>query len=160
MLNINVITVGKLKEAYLRDACGEYVKRLGAYSRIKIIELPESRLPDDPSDKEIAAALDNEAKQIMASVPQNSAVIAMCIEGKTMSSEDFSKKLTDFGVNGKSTVSLIIGSSFGLAQSVKNSADIRMSMSPMTFPHQLARVMLLEQLYRAMSIANNGKYHK
>lgn len=160
MLNINVITVGKLKEAYLRDACGEYVKRLGAYSRIKIIELPESRLPDDPSDKEIAAALDNEAKQIMASVPQNSAVIAMCIEGKTMSSEDFSKKLTDFGVNGKSTVSLIIGSSFGLAQSVKNSADMRMSMSPMTFPHQLARVMLLEQLYRAMSIANNGKYHK
>lgn len=160
MLNINVITVGKLKESYLRDACAEYIKRLGAYSKIKVTELPESRLPDNPSDKEIAAALENEGKAILAAVPSGSAVIAMCIEGQQMSSEEFSARLEKFGIEGKSSVSVIIGSSFGLADSVKRSAALRMSMSKMTFPHQLARVMILEQLYRAMSISNGGKYHK
>lgn len=155
MLNINVITVGKLKESYLRDACAEYEKRLGAYSTIKVIELAESRLPDSPSQKEIANALENEADMILKKITPQSAVIAMCIEGKMMSSEDFSHKL-----EGKSTVNLIIGSSYGLSDRVKSAAHLRLSMSPMTFPHQLARVMLLEQLYRAMSISANGKYHK
>ncbi|MBQ7782519.1 MAG: 23S rRNA (pseudouridine(1915)-N(3))-methyltransferase RlmH [Oscillospiraceae bacterium] len=160
MLNINVITVGKLKENYLRDACNEYTKRLGAYSKIKITELAEARLPDNPSEKEIENALENEAKAILAAIPSGSAVIAMCIEGKLLSSEEFSARLEKFAVEGKSTVCLIIGSSFGLSPSVKNAAHLRMSMSPMTFPHQLARVMLLEQLYRGLSISNNGKYHK
>lgn len=160
MLNINVITVGKLKESYLRDACAEYEKRLGAYSTIKVIELAESRLPDSPSQKEIANALENEADMILKKLTPQSAVIAMCIEGKMMSSEDFSHKLEGFVLEGKSTVNLIIGSSYGLSDRVKSAAHLRLSMSPMTFPHQLARVMLLEQLYRAMSISANGKYHK
>lgn len=159
MMNINLITVGKLKESYLRDACAEYVKRLGAYCRIKITELQESRLSDNPSEKEIAAALDNEGKAIL-SAAVGSAIIAMCIEGRQMSSEKFSSTLDRMGVEGKSSVSIIIGSSFGLSENVKKAAEIRMSMSEMTFPHQLARVMILEQLYRAMSISNGGKYHK
>ncbi len=160
MLNVTLITVGKLKEGYLRDACAEYSKRLGAYCKLRIVELAESRLPDNPSDKEIAAALDNESKAILGAVPPSSAIIAMCIEGKQFSSEGFSERLDKLAVDGKSSVALIIGSSFGLADSVKNAAHIKMSMSEMTFPHQLARVMLLEQLYRAMSISAGGKYHK
>ncbi|MGN0666114.1 MAG: 23S rRNA (pseudouridine(1915)-N(3))-methyltransferase RlmH [Huintestinicola sp.] len=160
MLNVNLITVGKLKEEYLRSACAEYIKRLGAYCKIKVIELPESRLPDNPSQKEISAALANEGKQISGYFRPDCANIAMCIEGKQMSSEKFSQTLTELGVRGKSTVNLIIGSSFGIDESIKQSADIRLSMSEMTFPHQLARVMLLEQLYRAFSIASGGKYHK
>ena len=135
-------------------------KRLGAYSTIKVIELAESRLPDSPSQKEIANALENEADMILKKITPQSAVIAMCIEGKMMSSEDFSHKLEGFALEGKSTVNLIIGSSYGLSDRVKSAAHLRLSMSPMTFPHQLARVMLLEQLYRAMSISANGKYHK
>ena len=154
MLNINVITVGKLKESYLRDACAEYEKRLGAYSTIKVIELAESRLPDSPSQKEIANALENEADMILKKITPQSAVIAMCIEGKMMSSEDFSHKLEGFALEGKSTVNLIP------FLNQQRAAHLRLSMSPMTFPHQLARVMLLEQLYRAMSISANGKYHK
>lgn len=160
MLNVNLITVGKLKESYLREACAEYEKRLGAYCRIKITELSESRLPENPSSKEISAALENEGDAILRQIPRESAVIAMCIEGKMLSSEELSRKIEGFGVEGKSTLSLIIGSSYGLADKVKSRADMRLSMSPMTFPHQLARVMLLEQLYRAMSISANGKYHK
>lgn len=159
MMNVNVITVGKLKESYLRDACAEYVKRLGAYCKIKVVELNESRLPDSPSDKEIAAALENESKAILAAASQG-AIIAMCIEGSQFSSEEFSAKLDKMGVDGISTVNIIIGSSFGLSDSVKKAAALRMSMSKMTFPHQLARVMILEQLYRAMSISGGGKYHK
>lgn len=159
MYNINLITVGKLKESYLRDACAEYTKRLGAYCHIKITELPESRLPDDPSEKVIKAALDTEAEAIL-SAAGNSTVIAMCIEGKMMSSEELARKFESLAVGGNSSVSLVIGSSFGLSDKVKNAAALRLSMSPMTFPHQLARVMLLEQIYRAMSILGNGKYHK
>ncbi|MGN0641994.1 MAG: 23S rRNA (pseudouridine(1915)-N(3))-methyltransferase RlmH [Huintestinicola sp.] len=160
MQNVNLITVGKLKESYLRDACAEYIKRLGAYCKLKVIELPESRLPDDPSEKEISAALDNEAKLISGYFKTDCANIAMCIEGKQLSSEKFSERLVKFGVDGKSTLNIIIGSSFGIAESIKKSADMRLSMSEMTFPHQLARVMVLEQLYRAFSIASGGKYHK
>lgn len=160
MFNINIITVGKLKENYLKDACNEYIKRLGVYCKVKVTELPEYRLPDKPSEKEISNALTAEGESILAVLPKVGAAAAMCIEGKQMSSEDFAKKLEKFASEGKSTVSFIIGSSFGLSDNVKQSADIRMSMSEMTFPHQLARVMLLEQIYRALSILNNGKYHK
>ncbi|MCM1523328.1 MAG: 23S rRNA (pseudouridine(1915)-N(3))-methyltransferase RlmH [Ruminococcus sp.] len=160
MFNINIIAVGKLKEDYLKSACGEYIKRLGAYCRVKIAEIPESRLSSDPLEKEIENALIAEGENILAALPKNGAAAAMCIEGKQMGSEEFAERLEKFASEGKSTVSFIIGSSYGLSDGVKAAADIRMSMSAMTFPHQLARVMLLEQIYRAVSILNNGKYHK
>ena len=161
MQKVNIVCVGKLKEAYWRDAVAEYSKRLGAFCTFAVCELPESKLPDAPSQKEISAALGKEAtlmeKYLSAKGAYN---IALCIEGKTISSEALSERLAETAVNGSGTVNLFIGSSFGLADSVKNACDMRLSMSPMTFPHQLARVMLCEQLYRAFSIASHGKYHK
>lgn len=159
-MNIHLIAVGKLKEDYFREACGEYAKRIGAYGKVKITELSEARLSDSPSEKEIAAALEAESKAILAAVPSGSAVIAMCIEGTQMSSEELSARLDKFALEGKSTVCFIIGSSFGLSDSVKNAASLKLSMSKMTFPHRLARVMVLEQIYRALSISGGGKYHK
>lgn len=158
--NITIIAVGKIKEDYLRAACGEYVKRLGAYGKAAVIEIPESRLPESPSPGQISAALETEGKAILSNLPKGNAVIAMCIEGEQMTSEGLSEKLTGFSSRGKSGAAVIIGSSCGLSETVKKAADIKLSMSKMTFPHQLARVMTAEQLYRAMSIANSGKYHK
>lgn len=158
MLNVKIITVGKLKEKYLKDACNEYMKRLQRFCRPEIIELAESRLPDDPSQAEIQKALENESGSILKAA--DGFKIALCIEGKQMSSPKLAEKMSQIPLLGFSSVSFIIGSSFGLADCVKNAADLRLSMSEMTFPHQLARVMLLEQIYRAFQIKNNGKYHK
>ena len=158
MLNVKIITVGKLKEKYLKDACNEYMKRLQRFCRPEIIELAESRLPDDPSQVEIQKALENESGSILKAA--DGFKIALCIEGKQMSSPKLAEKMSQIPLSGFSSVSFIIGSSFGLADCVKNAADLRLSMSEMTFPHQLARVMLLEQIYRAFQIKNNGKYHK
>ena len=158
MLRLRVIAVGKLKEAYLRDACAEYAKRISRFAELKLVELPEARLPETPGDAEIQGALNQEATSMLKAC--EGYVIALCIEGKELSSEAFAARLSDLAVQGQSTVTLLIGSSHGLADTVKQRADLRFSMSPMTFPHQLARVMLLEQLYRAMQIANGGKYHK
>ncbi len=152
--------MGKLKESYFKEACAEYAKRLGAYCRIKITELPESRLSDNPSEKEIAAALENEGKQILTLIPQSAAVIPLCIEGTELSSEMLARRLDKLMTEGTSCICFIIGSSYGLSDSVKKRAVLRLSMSPMTFPHRLARVMLLEQIYRSFSILGNGKYHK
>ncbi len=161
MMTVHLITVGKLKEKYLVSACSEYVKRLGAYCNILVDELPESKLPDDPSPKQIENALQNEGKKMLSIINSRKAFnIAMCIEGKMLSSEDFSAKIEQAAVNGASFMNIFIGSSFGIADEVKKACDFKLSMSPMTFPHQLARVMVLEQLYRAFSISNNGKYHK
>ena len=161
MIRINLITVGKLKEKYWRDAAAEYSKRLGAFCKLEIVELNESRLSDNPSEKEIAAALENEAKAMKSYTDIKGAYnIAMCIEGKQLSSEKLSKKLSECGLNGFSTVNFIIGSSFGIAPEIKAKADLRLSMSEMTFPHQLARIMLLEQVYRAFQISANTRYHK
>lgn len=161
MLNINLITVGKLKESYLRDACAEYQKRLQAFCKLNIVELNESRLPDSPSEKEIKTALSNEGKAMMSLLSGNSCYnITMCIEGKQLSSVKFAEKLEKISVDGKSTVNIVIGSSFGIADEIKAMSDFKLSMSEMTFPHQLARVMLLEQLYRAFQINSGGKYHK
>ena len=158
MLNVKIITVGKLKEKYLKDACNEYMKRLQRFCRPEIIELAESRLPDDPSQAEIQKALENESGSILKAA--DGFKIALCIEGKQMSRPKLGEKMSQIPLSGFSSVSFIIGSSFGLADCVKNAADLRLSMSEMTFPHQLARVMLLEQIYRAFQIKNNGKYHK
>ncbi|WP_295211483.1 23S rRNA (pseudouridine(1915)-N(3))-methyltransferase RlmH [Ruminococcus sp.] len=161
MIKINLITVGKLKEKYWRDAAAEYSKRLGAFCKLDIVELNESRLSDDPSEKEKSAALEAEAKMMKNYLDTKGAFnIAMCIEGKQLSSEKLSQKLSDCGLNGFSTVNFIIGSSFGIAPEVKSRAHMKLSMSEMTFPHQLARIMLLEQIYRAFQISANTKYHK
>ena len=157
-MNINLIVIGKLKEDYLRSACAEYIKRLGRFCTLKIHELDEYRLSDNPSGKEIAAALKKEAEQIKKYA--GGYIIPMCIEGKQLSSEELSEKISAAGVNGFNTVTFIIGSSFGLDDEIKSMGNIKLSMSKMTFPHQLARVMILEQIYRAFQISSNGKYHK
>lgn len=161
MININLIAIGKLKESYLRDAVSEYSKRLSGFCKLNIIELPESRLSDNPSEKEIQNALSNEAKLIESYINKKSVFnIVMCIEGKQLSSEELSSKIEEVGINGKSTINFIIGSSFGISTEIKSFSDMKLSMSKMTFPHQLARVLLLEQIYRAFQISNGGKYHK
>ncbi|MBE6861427.1 MAG: 23S rRNA (pseudouridine(1915)-N(3))-methyltransferase RlmH [Ruminococcus sp.] len=158
MMTINLIVIGKLKEDYLRSACAEYIKRLGRYCTFELHELDECRLSDNPSDKEIASALKKEAEQIKKYA--KGMIIPMCIEGKQLSSIELSETISEAGVNGFSTVTFIIGSSFGIDSEIKSMGQLRLSMSKMTFPHQLARVMLLEQIYRAFQIAGGGKYHK
>lgn len=158
MLEVKLICIGKLKEKYWRDAVAEYAKRLSAFCRFSIVELNEARLPQNPSEAEIARALEEEAKAISASVGR-SAVYALCIEGKMLSSEKLAAELEAAAVGGASSVVFVIGSSHGLHESAK-ALGKRISMSPMTFPHQLARVMLCEQIYRAFSINAGTKYHK
>lgn len=160
MQKIIILCVGKLKENYLREACAEYAKRLGRYADFKITELDEERLPDDPSQAQINSTLRKEGERIIAKIPQGAKVISMCIEGAQKSSEQLAKTLSDFAVSGDSTVVFIIGGSWGLSDEVKNRSSVRLSMSKMTFPHQLARVMLCEQIYRAFQINSGGKYHK
>lgn len=159
-MNVTVICLGKLKEAYLRDACAEYAKRLGAFCRINIVELNPVKLPENPSAAQIEAALESEGRLITEKIPKGAACFAMCIEGKQYPSEKFSALLETAGVEGGANVVFIIGSSFGLSEKIKQLCKYRLSMSQMTFPHQLARVMLLEQIYRAFQISNGGKYHK
>lgn len=160
MINVSIIALGKLKESYLKDAMAEYQKRLSTDCRFNVIELNPKKLSDNPSQTEIDNALKEEAKLIKAKIPANSAVYAMCIEGKQLSSEELSGKLQKDAVNGKNNAVFIIGSSYGLADEIKSMSDFRLSMSKMTFPHQLARVMLAEQIYRAVQIEKGTKYHK
>lgn len=160
MINVNIICIGKLKEDYLRAACAEYQKRLGAFCKLTVTELSPSKLPESPNDAQITAALNDEAERILSKISANDAVFAMCIEGKELSSEALSAKIDELAVSGFGSICFIIGGSHGLAPQVKQRAKIRLSMSPMTFPHQLARVMLLEQIYRSFMISSGGKYHK
>ena len=159
MQRITVLCVGKLKEKFYADAAAEYIKRLSRYCKLDVVELPETRLPEDPSPAETQKALAAEANAIRQKL-EGGAVVAMCIEGQTCSSEALSKKLAAFALEGKSKVTFLIGGSFGLDETLKKQADWRLSMSPMTFPHHLARVMLLEQIYRACQIAEGTRYHK
>ena len=159
MQKVSILCVGKLKEKFYRDAVEEYSKRLQRFCKLEITELPETRLPEDPSPAEIKRALAAEANAIRQKL-EGGAVVAMCIEGQTCSSEALSKKLAAFALEGKSKVTFLIGGSFGLDETLKKQADWRLSMSPMTFPHHLARVMLLEQIYRACQIAEGTRYHK
>lgn len=160
MLNVMIICVGKLKEKFWTDACNEYAKRLKGFCSFSIIEVDEEKLPDTPSPAQIQNTLEKEGQRIIAKIPKNAKIISMCIEGKQKSSEKFAKEISDLALNGASTFAFIIGGSWGLSQNVKNLSAIRLSMSEMTFPHQLARVMLCEQIYRAFQITSNGKYHK
>jgi Uncharacterized conserved protein len=159
MPDITIVAVGKLKEAYWAAAVGEYQKRLGAYCNCQIIEIPEYRLPAAPSGAQIQRGLEAEGEHILAKIPPRAQVFALCIEGAALSSEQLSKTLENALLN-TSKIAFIIGSSHGIAQSVKQAAHFRLSLSAMTLPHQLARVVLCEQLYRAMSILHQGKYHK
>ena len=160
MQRVTVLCVGKLKEKFYIDAAAEYVKRLQRHCKLELIELPEQRLPDDPSPAEIQKALRAEGDAIREKLPKGGAVIALCIEGKPCSSQELSRRMADFGVQGKTQLTFLIGGSVGLDEDLKRMADWRLSMSPMTFPHHMARIMLLEQIYRAYQIADGTKYHK
>lgn len=160
MLKVKIITVGKLKEKYLRDAQSEYLKRLTAFCKAEVIELSEERLPDNPSEAQIKACLQKEASRIKKEIPADAFVYSMLIEGKELSSEELAKSFEKNAVSGKSTLVFVVGSSFGLDEELKKESDFALSFSKMTFPHQLARIMLLEQVYRAFSINAGTKYHK
>ena len=160
MQKVSIICVGKMKEKFYIEAAAEYVKRLSRFCKLDIVDLPEDRLPDDPSQAQIDAALAKEADAIRAKLPASCYIIAMCVEGKTRSSEELAKLMEDSVHQGGSHLVFLIGGSFGLHPSVKALASFKLSMSPMTFPHHLARVMLLEQIYRGYQINNGSKYHK
>ncbi len=160
MLTLNIVCVGGLREEYFRAASSEYEKRLNAMCKLTVCELPAVNLPQEPSDAQIAAALEKESGLIKKKLLPNAVTYALCIEGKQRSSEVLAKELESSAVFGKSAFNFIIGSSYGLSPRIKSAADVKMSMSEMTFPHRLARIMLLEQLYRALSINSGGKYHK
>lgn len=156
---VRFITVGSLKEPYLRDAAAEYKKRLSGMCRVEEIELKEVRLPDDPSESEIKKALSEEAKAILAAIPPRAYPIAMCVEGTQMSSPKLAEKLEAVTAE-TGEICFIIGSSHGLAPEVKSAARLRLSISELTFPHQLMRVVLYEAVYRCYQIAKGTKYHK
>lgn len=160
MQKVTVLCVGKLKEKFYADAAAEYVKRLSRCCKLHIVELPEERLPEDPSPARIDAALAKEADAIRGKLPAGAGVVALCVEGRMCSSEELAELLQDWAGHGESHLVFLIGGSFGLHASIKAEAKIRLSMSPMTFPHHLARVMLLEQIYRAYQINAGTKYHK
>ena len=160
MFSLTLITVGKLKEKFYTAAAQEYAKRLRAYARFDLLELPEQRLPEVPSPAQVEAGLKKEGEQILAKVPKGAWLCVMSPEGRLLSSEQLADTLAGVKSGGKSSACFVIGSSFGLAPEVKQRADLLLSMSKMTFPHHLARVMLLEQLYRAEAIQAGSKYHK
>lgn len=160
MLNITVLHVGEFKEKYLKDAYSEYLKRISAYAEVEDINIKEAFLSSSPSESEIQKALSLEAKEISKHLDSKAKKIALCVEGKGVSSEEFADIFSSSALEGKSRVILVIGSSYGLSEEVKKACDLRLSFSKMTFPHQLMRVMLSEQIYRAMSINAGKNYHK
>lgn len=160
MFHITLIAMGKLKEKFYLSAAEEYEKRLKGYCDFQLIELPEFRLSENPSAAEISAGLDREAEQILSKIPKGAWFCTLTPEGKLLSSEDFADKIKDVKLSGKSSICFLIGSSFGISPKIKQLADFKLSMSPMTFPHHLARVMVLEQIYRAEAIQSGSKYHK
>ncbi|MBQ9531391.1 MAG: 23S rRNA (pseudouridine(1915)-N(3))-methyltransferase RlmH [Eubacterium sp.] len=158
-MKINIIAVGKLKEKYLVDACSEYLKRLKAYAKVEIIQINEYKANDNPSVSEIEIIKEKEGEMILSKISKGAFVIPMCIEGNQLSSEEFSKKIENIMLsNGE--IDFIIGGSFGLSDKVKQRGNLKLSFGKITLPHQLMRVVLCEQIYRAFSIMNNSKYHK
>lgn len=160
MFDITLITIGKLKEKFYLSAAEEYAKRLKGYCRFQLLELPEHRLPDNPSQAEITAGLEKEADLIISRIPKGAWFCVFTPEGKILSSEEFAGKLQEVKLSGKSSACFLIGSSFGMADRIKQMADFKLSMGKMTFPHHLARIIVLEQLYRAEAIQAGSKYHK
>lgn len=159
MIKVTVIALGKLKEKYLRDASAEYQKRLSRYCNFNLIEIEPAKLGEKPSKSEIDTALQKEAETIIKKIPAGNCVFSLCVEGKPLSSEEFAQKTGDLENNGKG-ITFVIGSSYGLHESIKNLSNFKLSLSKMTFPHQLFRVMLLEQIYRSFKINEGSNYHK
>ena len=161
MINVTLITLGKVQKGFLTDGCNEYIKRLRTMCDFKLVEIEDEPLPEKNLNHTlIDKALEKESGKIISAIPRQSYVIAMCIEGKQLASRDFAKLFNQKAVEGYSSICLIIGSSHGLSEKVKARRDLRMSFSKMTFPHQLFRLMALEQIYRAFSINAGTKYHK
>ena len=160
MQKVTIICTGKLKEKFYLDAAAEYAKRLSRFCTLTILELPEERLPESPSPAQIEAALAREADAVRAKLPAGCLLIAMCVEGQERSSEALARYLAEAAARGAGHIVFLIGSSYGMHHSLKQQADLRLSMSPMTFPHHLARVMLLEQIYRSFKIREGSSYHK
>jgi len=159
-MKIRIICVGKIREKYLKDAIAEYAKRLGRFCTFEVCELPDEKIPDNPSESECNRVLESEGDAILKRIGKDSFVIALCLEGKSMSSEEFATKLASVTLGGKSTVDFIIGGSLGLSDAVKRKSNLRLSFSAFTFPHQLMRLVLTEQIYRAFKINANEEYHK
>ena len=159
MIGVKIITVGTLKEGYLREAAAEYEKRLGAYCKLTSVILKEEKLPDSPSTGEIKNALSKEAEKIIAEMPRRAYKIAMCVEGKQLTSEELAEKIGEVSAT-HGELCIVIGSSHGLDDSVKAHCDMRLSVSKLTFPHQLMRVILLEAVYRGFNILKGTHYHK
>lgn len=160
MLSVSVLCIGKLKEKYLKDACLEYSKRLTAFCKLEIVELAEERIGDNPSQSEINRVIEAEGKRLLQKAEKCDAIITMCIEGRQLSSTELADFIDKTAVSGVSSIAFVIGGSYGLSDEIKAKSKLKLSMSKMTFPHQLARVMVLEQLYRAFQISSGGKYHK
>ena len=159
MLNVRVIAMGNLKESYLREAMAEYEKRLSGFCRFELHQLKEARLADDPSPSEVTAALDEEAGRILALIPPRAYTVALCVEGKEFTSEQLAEHLD--GVQARTgELCFVIGSAWGLSDKVKTAANLRLSLSRMTFPHQLFRVLLLEVIYRSLNILKGTRYHR
>lgn len=159
-MRIRIVAVGKLKEKYFADAAAEYVKRLGRYAKVEVVQIPDRKIPDHASLAQEKQVLAQEGGDILAKIGEQEYVIALCVEGNKLDSVSFSKKLSGLALSGKSDVVFLIGGSLGLDERVKRRADFCISFSDMTFPHQLMRIILLEQVYRAFKIAAHETYHK
>lgn len=159
-MNINIIAVGKIKEKYIQEGIKEFSKRLSRYCNLKIIEVDDEKAPENLSDKEMEVVKQKEGQKILSKIPQNSFIISLEIQGREISSEDLSKKMEDVMVSGINDITFIIGGSLGLSDEVRSKSDFKLSFSKMTFPHQLMRLILLEQVYRGWRIMKNEPYHK
>ena len=160
MINITVAAVGRIKEKFYTEAVEEYSKRLRRYCKLNIVEVKDEPTPDNPSDREREIVLNSEGKRLLEKIPKSAYVVALCIEGKNMPSERFAEFIQNNATEGKGEIVFVIGGSMGICEEIKKRADFKLSFSEMTFPHQLMRVILLEQIYRAFNIAEGGKYHK
>ncbi|CCC57749.1 23S rRNA (pseudouridine(1915)-N(3))-methyltransferase RlmH [Caloramator australicus] len=159
-MNLTIISVGKLKEKYLKEGISEYLKRLSKYAKVEIIEVPDEKAPENLSEREEENVKDKEGQNILKHIKDNMYVIALDINGKNLSSEEFAQFLNQRAIEGSSSIAFIIGGSIGLSKDVLNRADFKLSFSKMTFPHQLMRLILLEQIYRAYRIISGEPYHK
>lgn len=159
-MNIKIITVGKLKEKYLKMGIDEYTKRLGAYCKIELIEVPDEKAPEKLSEAEMLQVKEKEGERILAKIPENAYVFALAIEGKQRTSEEFSKEIERLGIQGKSNLVFVIGGSLGLSQAVMKRSNTLISFGKMTLPHQLMRLVLVEQVYRGFRIMKGEPYHK
>ena len=159
-MRVRIICLGKIREKYLKEGIAEYSKRLGRFCTFEICELPDIKIPDNPSELECHKVLSEEGEAVLKKISKDSFVIALCVEGKAMSSEELASKMSSVTLMGKSNIDFIIGGSLGLSEAVKKRSDMRLSFSAFTFPHQLMRLVLTEQIYRAFKINANEEYHK